>query len=198
MAILFSLLLLPFSLWAQNFELKVGDILLQPLHCWSCGLIEAEENTKYAHSGLVVSTGPLLIAESISVVHAIPFELFNARTKKGEKLKVLRLKDQRLQRKLKSGFYQRFVSDFRGLKFDPSYLWDNVDEDGRELLYCSEFISKLLESHLGIAMPIKRMQFTHNRNYWFEYFNGSIPDGEWGNSPADFERSPLFYTLGYL
>jgi len=198
MRFFFLLFILPLTLRAQNIELKVGDILLQPLACWSCQLIEAEEDTKYAHSGLVVSTKPLLVAESISAVHAIPFELFNARTKKGEKLKVLRFKDQSLQRKLKSGFYERFSKDFRGLKFDPSYLWDNVDTDGRELLYCSEFISKLLEAHLGISMPLKRMEFLHNRAHWFEYFNGRIPDGEWGNSPADFEKSSLFYTLGYL
>ncbi|HLW55772.1 MAG TPA: YiiX/YebB-like N1pC/P60 family cysteine hydrolase [Bacteriovoracaceae bacterium] len=198
MRLLFLLLFLPTALWAQNLELKVGDILLQPLACWSCQLIEAEEGTKYAHSGLVVSTKPLLIAESISLVHAIPFELFNARTKKGEKLKVIRLKDQKLQKKLQQGFYERFVRDFRGLKFDPSYLWDNVDKDGRELLYCSEFISKLFEAHLGVTMPIKRMQFIHNRDLWLDYFNGRIPDGEWGNSPADFEKSSLFFTLGYL
>lgn len=198
MRLLILLALLPFTLWGSTFDLKVGDILLQPLACWSCHLIEAEENTQYAHSGLVVSTNPLLIAESISLVHAIPFELFNARTKKGQKLKVIRLKDKRLQEKLKNGFYERFAKDFRGIKFDPQYLWDNVDSTGRELLYCSEFISKILEAHLGISMPIKRMQFVHNRDYWFEYFNGRIPDGEWGNSPADFEKSPLFFTLGYL
>lgn len=192
------LLVLPFWTWGQNIELKVGDILLQPLSCWSCQLIEAEENTKYAHSGLVVSTTPLLIAESISMVHAIPFDLFNARTKKGEKLKVLRLKEFRYQKKFENGFYERFLRDFKGLKFDAAYLWDNVDSNGRELLYCSEFISKILEAHLNISMPIKRMEFVHNRKHWLEYFNGAIPDGEWGNSPGDFEKSELFFTLGHL
>lgn len=157
-----------------------------------------EENTKYAHSGLVVSINPLLIAESISQVHAIPFELFNAKTKKGEKLKVIRLKNIRAQKKLEQGFYKRFEEDFKGLRFDAAYRWDNVDRDGRELLYCSEFISKLLEAHLEISMPLKRMTYEKNREYWLEYFNGVIPDGEWGNSPADFDKSPLFTTLGYL
>lgn len=198
MRIFYLFLLIPTLSWAQKLELKVGDILLQPLACWSCQLIEAEENTKYAHSGLVVSVKPLLIAESISVVHAIPFELFNARTKKGEKLKVIRLKDQALQKKLSRGFYERFLRDYRGIKFDPAFLWNNVGSDGKELMYCSEFIAKILESHLDVDMPIKRMQYLHNRDFWFEYFNGRIPDGEWGNSPADFEKSPLFKTLGYL
>lgn len=198
MKYLFVLLLIPTLSWSQGLKLEIGDILLQPLQCWSCGLIEQEENTKYAHSGLVVSLEPLLVAESISEAHAIPYELFRARNKKGEPLKVMRLKDKKLQTKLKRGFYQRFVRDYKGIKFDPHYLWNNVDRDGRELMYCSEFISKMLEAHLEINMPIKRMQFLKNRDYWFQYFNGRIPDGEWGNSPADFEKSDLFSHVGYL
>lgn len=198
MKYLFVLLLIPTLSWSQGLKLEIGDILLQPLQCWSCGLIEQEENTKYAHSGLVVSLEPLLVAESISEAHAIPYELFRARNKKGEPLKVMRLKDKKLQTKLKRGFYQRFVRDYKGIKFDPLYLWNNVDRDGKELMYCSEFISKMLEAHLEINMPIKRMQFLKNRDYWFQYFNGRIPDGEWGNSPADFEKSDLFSHVGYL
>jgi hypothetical protein len=198
MKYLFVLLLIPTLSWSQGLKLEIGDILLQPLQCWSCGLIEQEENTKYAHSGLVVSLEPLLVAESISEAHAIPYELFRARNKKSEPLKVMRLKDKKLQTKLKRGFYQRFVRDYKGIKFDPLYLWNNVDRDGRELMYCSEFISKMLEAHLEINMPIKRMQFLKNRDYWFQYFNGRIPDGEWGNSPADFEKSDLFSHVGYL
>ena len=198
MKFLFILLMLPTLSWGQALKLEIGDILLQPLQCWSCGLIEQEENTQYAHSGLVVSLQPLLVAESISEAHAIPFESFRARNKKGEPLKVLRFKDKKLQNKLKRGFYQRFERDYKGIKFDPYYLWNNVDQNGRELMYCSEFISKMLEAHLEINMPIKRMQFLKNRDYWFQYFNGRIPDGEWGNSPADFEKSDLFSTVGYL
>lgn len=198
MKYLFILLLIPTLSWSQGLKLEIGDILLQPLQCWSCGLIEQEENTKYAHSGMVVSLEPLLVAESISEAHAIPYELFRARNKKGEPLKVMRLKDKKLQTKLKRGFYQRFERDYKGIKFDPYYLWNNVDQNGRELMYCSEFISKMLEAHLEISMPIKRMQFLKNRDYWFQYFNGRIPDGEWGNSPADFEKSDLFSHVGYL
>lgn len=198
MKYLFVLLLIPTLSWSNTLKLEIGDILLQPLQCWSCGLIEQEENTKYAHSGLVVSLQPLLVAESISEAHAIPYEVFRARNKKGEPLKVMRLKDKKLQAKLKRGFYQRFERDYKGIKFDPYYLWNNVDQNGRELMYCSEFISKMLEAHLEINMPIKRMQFLKNRDYWFQYFNGRIPDGEWGNSPADFEKSDLFSHVGYI
>ena len=198
MRLFFILLLLPVITQAQSLKLQIGDILLQPLQCWSCALIEQEENTKYAHSGVVVSLEPLLVAESISAAHAIPYEMFRARNKKGELLKVLRFKDKKLQTKLKRGLYERFLRDYRGIKFDPLYLWNNVDSDGRELMYCSEFISKMLEAHLDISMPIKRMQFLKNRDYWNHYFNGRIPDGEWGNSPADFEKSDLFFTAGYL
>mgnify|MGYP000197438525 CR=1 FL=1 len=48
---LFSLLILTsFSLDASAIE--AGDILLQPLKCWSCSLIEQQENSEFSHVGI--------------------------------------------------------------------------------------------------------------------------------------------------
>jgi hypothetical protein len=59
-------------------------------------------------------------------------------------------------------------------------------------------ITKLLSSFTGVELPIKRMRFDVNRDAWVQYFRGTPPDGKWGNSPGDFERSDLFYLVGEL
>lgn len=40
--------------WAQQPNLQTGDILLQPLYCRLCELIESEEQSIYSHMGLVI------------------------------------------------------------------------------------------------------------------------------------------------
>ena len=43
-----------FSLEVFANEFQTGDILLQPLHCRLCDLIEEEEQSIYSHMGLVI------------------------------------------------------------------------------------------------------------------------------------------------
>jgi hypothetical protein len=184
----------------SHISLQVGDLLLQPLNCWSCSLIESEEGTIYSHMGLVISVDPVLVAESISAVHAIPLKSFAAKTEKGQRLTVMRIKNRRALLKFKNSgveLRRQFIR-FAGKRFDGEFLWNNTDENGDELLYCSEFITKLLTSFLEMEMPMKRMHFEKNRLDWEEYFNGKVPDGEWGNSPSDYYRSELFEVVGEL
>lgn len=200
-SMVFLILCLSFSCAALGqVSLRVGDLLLQPLNCWTCNLIEAEEKTIYSHMGLVISVNPLLIAESIGEVHAVPLTQFAVKTERGQRLAVMRIKNGEAAAKFKqhaSELWNEFTF-FRGKKFDKKYLWDNVDENGEELYYCSEFITKLLSKFLEMEMPIKRMHYYENRLEWEKYFEGKIPDGEWGNSPSDYYRSNLFEFIGEL
>ncbi|HXH75698.1 MAG TPA: YiiX/YebB-like N1pC/P60 family cysteine hydrolase [Bacteriovoracaceae bacterium] len=188
------------SSWAGP-SLRVGDVLLQPLDCWTCSLIEAEEDSIFSHMGIVVSVNPLLVAEAFSRVRAVPLEEFNSKTQKGLKLKVLRIKDTRALRNFK-----RNAKEFKllysvlhdGRSYDRDFLWNNVDEDGNEKLYCSELVTKLLATFSKIEIPVKRMLFEKNRELWERYFKGRVPVGEWGNSPGDFEKSPLFNHVGEI
>ncbi len=182
-------------------ELKVGDILLQPLDCWSCDLIEAEEESIYSHMGIVISLDPILVADSRMKVEIQTLEKFNSITEQGQKIEILRFQNedivQELQKK-SSSFLQLFKNDFEGLSYDHKFLWNNFDENGSQTLYCSEMIAKLLQAFLGIDPIVKRMHFNKNTDQWARYFHGDIPAGKWGNSPADFERSELFYSVGEL
>lgn len=181
--------------------LRVGDVLLQPLNCWSCNLIEAEEKTIFSHVGLVISDSPIMVAEALGSVRRLPLEAFDSRTEKKQKVLVIRFKDPAIQKRIHSQravFLDVFANGFEGKKYDKEFLWDNQDEAGGEKYYCSELISKIFLQVLDVKTPIKRMHFNQNRELWGQFFKGNIPDDQWGNSPADFERSELFEKVGEL
>lgn len=194
------LILLPLELFAV--ELKVGDVLLQPLNCWSCSLIEAQERSIYSHMGMVIQTEPeVLVIEALTTVRALTLKEFNARTEKGQKLSVRRLKDRNTVDYLqdnKHDFRAYFKQHFEGLKYDHDFIWDNYDDRGNEKFYCSEMVTKLLHRYLGIQVQLKIMKFDINREAWIQYFRGNPPDGKVGNSPNTFEVSDLFYEVGEL
>jgi uncharacterized protein YycO len=195
------MILLQASAWASP-QLMVGDLLLQPTDCWSCSLIEEEEETIYSHIGIVIAVTPeIMIAESLGKVRRVTLAEFNKITQKGQKIEVIRFSNSEvvdvLQSK-KTEFLNYFVSEFEGLEYDHDFLWNNFSDSGKEKMYCSEMIAKLLQGYLGIDMPVKRMHFTHNSDQWQKYFKGNVPSGQWGNSPADFERSDLFHSVGEL
>ena len=182
--------------------LRPGDILLQPLHCWSCTLIEEEERTLYSHMGIVVSTEPTLqIAEAYGITRQVTLAEFDRKTQPQQSIRVLRVQSPALQKDfldradaLKNYFQERF----EGLPYDSDFLWQNRDSQGDELLYCSELVALLLHEFSGLIVPLKSMHFDQNEDFWWKYFKGPPPAGEPGLSPGDFERSPLFFHLGDL
>lgn len=192
-----ALILLPFS--ARAVEVKVGDIILQPLQCWTCHLIMAQEKSNFSHMGLVVATQPeVLVAEALGAVKLTPFKDFLGRTR-GLTHSVIRFKDQSIVHyfdRHEKQFLKFFEEHFAGLPYDSEFLWENRDDRGQEKLYCSEMVAKILEEFLRVEMPVKKMKYDINREHWIEYFKGNPPDGKWGNAPADFERSPIFYEVG--
>lgn len=199
---IFLSLLLAFPLNALSIQLKVGDILLQPLRCWSCTLIEEQEESIYSHMGIVIETSPeVLVAEALTTVRVLTLKEFNSRTEKGQKLSVRRFRNSRARdfiRRNERRFQDMYYKDFDGLHYDHAFLWNNFDDQGNEKLYCSEMVTKLLSGFLRIEIPMKRMKFDKNRAQWIKYFRGNPPDGKWGNSPAVFEQSDLFFEAGEL
>jgi len=202
---LLSLIAVLFSLVAQAQDpivLRPGDVLLQPLKCWACSLIEAEEETIYSHIGVVIAVEPeVLVGEAFGTVRKIALAEFNTKTEPGQKLMVLRFRNDELSADIQDtapAFLELFNQEFLGRKYDHDFRWNNFDEAGEQKYYCSELVSKLFQAFVGIDTPIKRMHFQQNRDSWTTYFRGNIPDNEWGNSPGDYERSELFYQVGEL
>ena len=201
--LLLLLLVLSQSIHAQSSPaLKAGDVLLQPLKCWACSLIEAEEETIYSHVGVVLAVEPeIIIGEAFGTVRKISLADFNSKTEPGQMIMVLRFRNDELSEDIQNAaadFMKTFDEDFSGAKYDHDFRWNNFDENGAEKFYCSELVSKLFQAFVGVETPVKRMHFQTNRDNWMTYFKGNIPDNEWGNSPGDFERSELFYQVGEL
>jgi Permuted papain-like amidase enzyme, YaeF/YiiX, C92 family len=197
--VLALLLLLPARLLA--FEMKVGDVLLQPRDCWSCTLIEEQEGSIYSHMGMVIQVSPLMVIDALGTVKIQTYDAFNAGTEKGQKIAVLRLRREDAVEHLQEGrleFLAYYLNYFDGLKYDHDFLWNNLDENDEEKLYCSEMVTKLLKGFMGIEVGTRKMKFDKNREQWIRYFKGNPPDGKIGNSPAVFEQSELFYVVGEL
>ncbi|MEX0799248.1 MAG: YiiX/YebB-like N1pC/P60 family cysteine hydrolase [Bacteriovoracaceae bacterium] len=193
-AFLLPLIFGAFSTPANAWELKSGDVLLQPLNCWSCSLIEAQEKSIYSHMGVYVEVdGKAYVLEAWQTVKLTPLKEFLAKTEQGQSVRVKRFKEKRFDRES----LLAVLPDILGLSYDSNFLWDNFDERG-EKLYCSEMAYKLFYPFYGEALPIKRMRYDVYREHWRRFFGGNIPDGKWGNAPADFDKSDLLKTLGDL
>jgi hypothetical protein len=182
--------------------LRPGDVLLQPLNCWACSLIEEEEETRFSHIGVVIATTPeVRVAEAYGKVRAVSLSSFDSKTERGQTILVLRFRNLALQKRLldeSSRFKALYQSDFDGAEYDSAFRWNNFDASGRERLYCSELVTKLFQAFAGVEIGVKRMHFIKNREAWERFFKGQVPDGLPGNSPGDFHRSEWFYEVGEL
>lgn len=171
-------------------ELKAGDILLQSLNCWVCKLIEKQENSIYSHMAIVlqVQDDQVIVAHAWDKVKAVSLNEFNSMTKEGTQLMVRR----HISKRSFDDLFEIYQNQFDGIKYDKEFLWDN------DSLYCSEFVYKLFNQVTDELTPPKKMRYDYGRDYWNRYFNGNIPDGLDGNSPADFEKSKFFTTIGFI
>lgn len=183
------LTLLVFShLSFASIKLKTGDILLQPLHCWACNLIEAETESIYSHIGVVikVENETVFVAEAFMKVRVVSFSEFNKKTQKGLKLKVMR------PAYVSNELYKTYLRKFDGLPYDSGFLWDD------KKIYCSELLNKLFDE-VGMLYPQEiPMVFKHNREYWLKFFKGHIPDGELGIAPKDYDDESLYEFIGEI
>lgn len=176
---------------AAAHGLRPGDVILQPLRCYLCRMIELQERSDYSHMGVVVEAGAeVWVAESLGSVKVVKLADFLG---KGD-----RTRAHLLLRPREAGPFllKEAVTPMLGSDYDHDFRWDNLGRDGREALYCSELVAKLLNQFLLEDLPTKQMNYTENRDYWERYFRGHVPDGLPGNSPADFANSPQLERLG--
>lgn len=189
--------------WA--LDLQNGDVLLISFNCYECRVIESETDSKFSHSGVVIKNEnhEIRIGQSLGSIALYPLDQFLKNKTPGTVVAVFRPKDfQNLNSNemisLEDRMLSVFNSTFKGAPFDTKYLWNNFDSKGRELLYCSEFIAKFLDHFLSVATVPYPLTYKKNEAYWFKYFNGVIPEGELGNSPASFSHDDRFIFVGNL
>ena len=181
------ILLITFSFTSWSLELKVGDILLQPLHCYACNLIEAQTQSEYSHIGVVIKKeeGNVFVAEAFGKVKVVSFKKFNQKTQKGLMVEVLR------PRYVNHEIYTTYLNYFDSKPYDSNFLWSD------EKIYCSELVQKLFVKLSMTAPKEKPMTFDINRELWDKFFRGNTPEGHLGISPVDFKNSNLYIELGF-
>lgn len=180
-AMLFSVLI-AFSANA----LEVGDVLLQPLKCWTCSLIEQEENSDYSHMGIYLGDGK--VAEAYADrVKIVDLEDFKSKTDPARKILVRRLNQ------IPQDFKLQLMTELSQYLNRPYDRWFDWKDDA---IYCSELVYKILDKLVSFSdLAPKRMLFQHNPEYWDRYFQGQTPRGELGISPGDFELSSDFISV---
>jgi hypothetical protein len=186
-------------------EYRTGDVILVPLYCGSCRIIEDENQSRFSHSGVVIRNelGDIYVAEALGRVKLTKIKDFLAGVRPGQMATLFRVREfENLQnyrikefKSIEKKIRNIFVSDYEGLGFDEKFSWTNRDSKGRELLYCSEFVAKFLNRFLRHDFLPRPMRFERNYDFWTRYFKGVPPQGELGNSPGDFERSPLLQEV---
>ncbi len=187
---LFIPIILCFS--AMGLELKAGDILLQPLHCRLCNLIEAETNSIYSHIGIVIDINDeVQVAEAFIKVRSVSLDEFMSKTQKRLKVKVVRPKFSTPN--IKDLFFKKF----NNLSYDSDFLWGNINEKG-EMIYCSELIYKLLTPYSYNVPEPAPMRYDVNPTLWDKFFKGNTPRGKLGISPGMFDDEMFFDEIGEI
>ena len=186
--------LLPLSSAANRPKFLPGDIILSPMSCYLCKVIEKTTNSIYSHLFIYIDNGKF--AHSLSKVEYI--SLSEIKKIVDPSRPSLHLRHLDYNRFLGKRLERVFKLHFENLSYDPAFLWDNTDSKGRQTLYCSEFVAKLLESAFGVKLDTKPMEYNEFREFWRGYFNGSIPDGLPGMTPSFFERSGEFRLVNKI
>lgn len=180
-------------------ELKVGDVILLPMKCWVCTLIEEETSSEYSHSGVILSasSNEIWIGQSLGKVHSVKLADFLRMKDPLRPLLIVRPKELTVREISNTQSLKVYNNEFKDLPFDHDYLWDNFDGK-KEELYCSEFITKFLNRFLINKIAPESMSYAIHYQYWQNYFHNSPPEGLPGISPAYYERSSNFTHLGEL
>jgi hypothetical protein len=171
--------------------LRPGDVILQPMRCYLCRMIEIHEQSDFSHIGVVIEVGSeTWVGESLGAVRMVKLAEFLAKGDLSRAHLILR------PRETVTFALKDAIAPLLGAEYDHAFRWDNLGRDGREALYCSELVAKLLNLFLVQDLPTKLMDYTENRESWERYFRGNVPDGLPGNSPADFEKSSQLKRIG--
>jgi hypothetical protein len=186
--------------------LRPGDILLVPLNCYVCNAIEKETGVPYSHSVVVANEAAdqsqIFVYEAWGKTTRTKLSEIQSRAQKKQSLFHLRPREFfEGQSPTEMQLAEKFDSDFSKTQFDNEFLWNNVDENNFEKLYCAEFVVKFINTFLQNPQPPSPMSFGKLGDFWKKYyqqFSMPVPEGEPGASPSTLYSSSRFIKLGLL
>ena len=188
------------TLYSQDYQ--VGDIIFTTYRpCRVCQVIEDETGGPYSHLGIIVkiTNSEVLVADSLGVVKTSNAKDF---IEKSAYATLYRIKPNAINTSrgnFEKSLFIDYEERFKGLKYDRFFQWDNVDDEGNELLYCSEFVSKLINPYFNTPVPTKPMNYTKNYDFWVKYFRDiPIPQDQPGINPDYLSKQPQLEFIKVL
>ncbi|MCC6278400.1 MAG: hypothetical protein IT289_10850 [Oligoflexia bacterium] len=170
-------------------SLLPGDVILTHPPCYLCGLIQKTGKTRYSHAAIVVENKngrPVAVQAASPTVSEVDVDFLIKHSR--ETPLVLRLKSvASFQRAELSAAARGFV----GLPYDEQFHF------GADRLYCSELIYFVFLSVFGTETPLQPvpMEFRPWTAEWARALGRAPPQGKWGLSPGDLERSSAFESF---
>jgi hypothetical protein len=201
--ILFYFLIISSWNYAQNIQLKDGDLIFQSMNCGElCEAInqvtEGYNGIDFNHIGMIVtqSDSILVLEASGSKVKLTPLKTFKSYT--NQTMYVGRLK-KRFQKLIPNAI--EFGLQQLDKPYDDAYLYDN------ESYYCSELIYDCFLQANGkpffklYPMTFKAPGSNDYFKAWADYYqklNVTIPEGKLGCNPGGISTSKRIKILGVL
>jgi len=198
--LILTLVLSMTSTYSHDFQ--AGDIIFTTYRpCRVCQVIEDESGSAYSHLGIIVESNEsqILVADSLGTVKTTEVSEF---IDKAAYATLYRIKPEALNISKESfdfALLDSFKNSFEGLKYDRYFLWDNYDENGNELVYCSEFVAKLINPFLTKPVPTKKMNYKKNYDFWVKYFREvPIPQDKPGINPGYLSKQKQLQFIKVL
>ena len=175
-------------------DLKTGDILLIQRPSPLAEVIADETGSPYSHVGLVLKEGGTTsVAHSMGDVHTVDLARFKSLGTMDSPGGILVMRHRELFDPAKRSRILDNYKAFEGLPYDADYRWEKDCS-----FYCSEFVTKLLNTVLDNKIEPAPMDFSRNLNFWNGHFQGRIPQGRPGNSPGRLATDTSFAVVGTL
>lgn len=185
--------------------LRVGDFVLLPLNCYACRVISDETGSIYSHMGIIleINDHDIILGESLGKVKLTTLSQF-FRQKipeqsmgfyRSRELLALYQKSTVLYKQFEIELFNNFNNAYKGLPYDDQFLWGNSSLGGEEKLYCSEFVTKLINPFLKNKIQTHKMNYLKNWDFWVQYFRRNPPQNKQGNNPSFFTNPKKFIQI---
>jgi hypothetical protein len=185
----------PFFL-TLSLTILPGDLLVVQLPL-SSRILEQTQDSPYNHAAIILRAGADI---SVSDAYGARGVSETSLCQWLEKRQPQELLLRRHREVISSQRLEEAYLYFKGLPFDPVFLWDNRDERG-EKMYCSEFVAKLLNHVTEEKILPAPMDYSRAFPYWTKYFatyDMDVPQHLPGVSPQALAISDFFETLTLL
>jgi len=179
---------------SKAYSFMPGDVLLAPMNCFLCKLIEGETGSSYSHLFVYISDGNF--AHSLNNVEYI--SLNNIKKIVDTKRPMLLTRHKNAHDFQSNHLKRTFEESYLGLPYDKDFLWNNMNERGKEKLYCSEFVLKILNDAFKLSLLPSPMTYDYYPELWDDYFSGDTPSGLPGVTPGFFENHVDFNTVKFI